>query len=71
MHATQKLRTIVLLVFMGVCFLAIIVRLFDIQYIHRDVYQQRARKQFRYPLQIKVKRGKIYSRNMVEEEIRL
>jgi len=55
-----------LVIIMEACFALLIFRLFSIQYIQRDKYQKNASKQCRIILKSKVKRGKIYSRNMRE-----
>ena len=64
--SNRKTRIILLVIIMEACFALLIFRLFSIQYIQRDRYRKNASKQCRIVLRSKVKRGKIYSRNMRE-----
>ena len=64
--SNRKTRIMLLVIIMEACFALLIFRLFIIQYIQRDKYRKNASKQSRIVLKSKVKRGKIYSRDMRE-----
>ncbi len=62
----RKKRITLLVIIIEACFALLLFRFFIVQYIQRDRYRNNTSKQCHIVLKSKVKRGKIYSRNMRE-----